>query len=176
MKKLNILALSMLLSTSGIIMHAHFEEGYDQEHGLDKKRNDNTYDGSLDACQGQGFEHDKNRGVDDKFDKEHNLNKKRNSDTHPVCNAQCQEEILALEQEPARMPVMIEKEMPLQDLSLEKIMLEEEQAKKEIKKEIKDLKAEIMALEELEAMAEKTRSENIEMNDMDMQDVKVQLD
>jgi len=84
MKKLHILALSMLFSTSAIIMQAdHLEEDFDQKHNLDKKRNDNTYDGSNEPCDGRY------KFVDDgydTFDEIHRLNKRRNSDKDPVCS------------------------------------------------------------------------------------------
>jgi len=90
MKKLHVLALSMLLSTSGMVMQANRlrDDNFDQEHSLDKQRNSNTYDGSLDSCE-EDFQHDENRGVDDDYDKRHNLNKKRNSKTHPICHHMC---------------------------------------------------------------------------------------
>jgi len=82
MKKLYILALSMLLSTSTIIMPMH-EPDYDIEHNLDKKRNDNTYDGSKDACDGRYVFVDDGY---DTYDEIHHLNKKRNSEENPVCS------------------------------------------------------------------------------------------
>ena len=80
MKKLHIIALSMLVVTSAVIMQAcsevavqsHFEENYDTTHHLNKKRNNNTYDGSADCCSDKS-------------------NKHRDSDTHPVCSSCCAE-------------------------------------------------------------------------------------
>ena len=90
MKKLHLLALSMLLSTPGMMMqareHLHDSDDFDQVHGLNKKRNDNTYDGSQDCCDGNY------KFVDDgydTYDEIHHLNKKRNSDAHPVCSKSC---------------------------------------------------------------------------------------
>jgi hypothetical protein len=82
MKKLHIIALSMLISTSAVIMQATCRDDYDATHHLDKQRNNNTYDGSGDACEGQ-FR------TDDSYDQRHRLNKKRNSKTHPVCSSCC---------------------------------------------------------------------------------------
>ena len=84
MKKLQFLALSMLLSTSAVIMQAkqvklyEVQDEYDAEHNLNKQRDSYIYDGSHDACDGE-FE------TDDTYDQEHHLNKKRNSETHCLC-------------------------------------------------------------------------------------------
>ena len=81
MKKLHLLALSMLLSTSAIMMQAHNHDDYDAIHNLNKKRNDNLYDGS-DGC-GEGYYEFIDDGHDT-YDEIHHLDKTRNSDTHPI--------------------------------------------------------------------------------------------
>lgn len=83
MKKSNILALTMLIiTTSGIIMDASCTENH-TTYNFNKKRNNNTYDGSQDACEGRYL--DNNDGYES-YDEKHHLNKKRNSHEHPICS------------------------------------------------------------------------------------------
>ena len=132
----------MLLSiSSAVIIEAHLEEGYDAEHGLNKQRNDNSYDGRLDDCV-EEFAPDANRGVDDEYDKKHNLNKKRNSETHPICTEVCSEKI-----ETIAHPVCTD----TCSKTLEKVEQAAEQ-RAQVKEEIGEIKAElkkdILAMEE----------------------------
>jgi len=150
MKKLHILALSMLLSTSAVIMQARehsyeSEDSYDSEQdrdvkrGLDKKRNDNSYDGRLDDCK-EEFAHDENRGVDDEYDKKHNLNKKRNSKTHPICTEVCAEKIETVDH-----PVCTESCSKTIEIVAQAPVITEANAadRDQLKAEIAELKAEI---------------------------------
>ena len=144
MKKLHILTLSMLLTTSAVIMQAHedsydIEQDRDIERGLDKKRNDNSYDGRLDDCQ-EEFAHDANRGVDDAYDKAHNLNKKRNSKTHPICTEVCAEKV-----ETIAHPVCAESCSKTLEIVAQAPVMKEANAadRDQLKAEIAELKAEI---------------------------------
>jgi len=138
-----------------VAIQSRHEDNYDAEHGLNKKRNDNTYDGSKDACEGQYLFVDDNY---DTYDEVHHLNKKRNSETHPICTQVCAEKV-----ETIAHPVCAESCSKTLEIVTQAPATDAAKAaeRAQIKEEIGEIKAEIR--EDIAAMKEEAQPAQVKV-------------